>query len=275
MLNLKNRRTKMEKRKLSPTQVASNYGPVPSDPNIYMDQSRMKDYPEVTLWNFLEERPDIPYEKWAMDIGSDLTTEHDAKVLTNLDINQQDWLDFMINNKETCQKKAYERRPYHNGVSDLTMDLPMKAGYNHRNTVEYNWGLYGDSNKKIKDMLGSRKVWEDTIGIDYDTALCRLLAYLPGNTLPWHDDNLGNWCRDNANLNPNMDTGMCDLGPIKRYLVMITDWHWGHVLQFQNSFFPKWKSGEVYDLPMYQPHCSTNMGIRLKLTCSISGAKIK
>jgi len=99
-----------------------------------------------------------------------------------------------------------------------------------------------------------------------------LLAYLPGQILPWHHDNLGNWCRNNKNLNPDIDAKMCDLGPIKRYLVMITDWHWGHVLQFQNSYFPRWKKGEVYDLPIPQPHCSANMGMRLKLTCSISGA---
>ena len=40
------------------------------------------------------------------------------------------------------------------------------------------------------------------IGIDYDTALIRLMAYLPGQTLPWHHDNLGNWCRNNKHLNP-------------------------------------------------------------------------
>ena len=70
----------------------------------------------------------------------------------------------------------------------------------------------------------------------------------------------------------DFDAQMCDPGPIKRYLVMITDWHWGHVLQFQNSYFPRWKKGEVYDLPIPQLHCSANMGMRLKLTCSISGA---
>ena len=112
----------------------------------------------------------------------------------------------------------------------------------------------------------------DKYGIEYDTALIRLVAYLPGQILPWHHDNLGYWCRNNKDLNPDIDAQMCDLGPIKRYLVMITDWRWGHVLQFQNSYFPRWKKGEVYDLPIPQPHCSANMGMRLKLTCSISGA---
>jgi hypothetical protein len=259
-------------RKLRPSEVMSNYKDIPADIGIYTRESEMKQYPEVELWDFIEQRPDKAYEKWAYDIGSDLTTEYEAKPLNRLDINEEDFIDFMMSNKDTCQKKFYEKRPYHNGISELTMNLPMKCGYNHRNTIEYNWGLYGDSNERIKELLGSRKVWEDKIGIDYDTALIRLLAYLPGQILPWHHDNLGNWCRNNKNLNPDIDKQMCDLGPIKRYLVMITDWHWGHVLQFQNSYFPRWKSGEVYDLPIPQPHCSANMGMRLKLTCSISGA---
>lgn len=260
------------KRELKPSQVASNYKNIPADPKIYVETSLMAKQPEVTLWDFIENRPDKEYEKWAKDIGSDLTTEYEAKPLSCLDINEQDFIDFMMDNKETCQKKYYEKRPYHNGISELTMNLPMKCGYNARNTIEYNWGLYGDSNDKVKELLGTRQVWEDKIGIDYDTALIRLLAYLPGQILPWHHDNLGNWCRNNKNLNPDIDSQMCDLGPIKRYLVMITDWHWGHVLQFQNSYFPRWKKGEVYDLPIPQPHCSANMGMRLKLTCSISGA---
>ena len=33
--------------------------------------------------------------------------------------------------------------------------------------------------------------------------------------------------------------------------------------------------GEIFDLPIPQPHCSANMGMRMKVTCSISGAKIK
>ena len=261
--------------RLKPSQVMSNYKDIPADINVYIDESIMAKQPEIDLWEFMERRPDKEYEKWAKQIGSDLTTEYMARPLSKLDIDENDFFDFIKNNRHTCQKKYYEKRPYHNGYSELTENMPMKCGYNARNTTEYNWGLYGDSNERIKELLGSRHVWEEKIGIDYDTALIRLLAYLPGQILPWHHDNLGNWSRNNKHLNPDIDKQICDLGEIKRYLVMINDWHWGHVIQFQNSYFPKWKSGEVYDLPIPQPHCSANIGMRIKLTCSISGAKTK
>jgi len=253
-----------------------NYNPLPSDITSYVKDSVMAKTPEVDLWGFMEKRPDKEYEKWATDF-SDMTLKkkYDAKPMFKLNLNQDKFFTFMKNNKDTCQKKFYEKRPYHSGINDLTLGLPMKAGYNNRNTVEYNWGLYGDSNERLKDMLGDRKVWDEKIGIDRDTALLRLLCYMPGNTLPWHIDTLGNWCRENKDLNPSLDTLSCDLGPIKRYLVMITDWHWGHVIQMENSYWPNYKSGDVFDLPLGVPHCSTNMGVRLKLTCSISGAKIK
>ena len=262
---------KMEK--ISPSKATGTYKGIPDDIDIYIKESVMAKHPEVTLWDFLEQRPDKEYEEWAIAIGSTTTETWDAKPISRLDLDENDFIEWMQNNKHTCQKKYYERRPYHaDGYNELTLNMPMKCGYNPRNTTEYNWGLYGDSNTQIKELLGTRKVWEDKIGIDYDTALIRLLAYLPGHTLPWHHDNLGNWARNNSHLKPDIDTQMCDLGPIRRHLVMISDWHWGHVLQIENSYFPRWKSGEVYNLPIPRPHCSTNMGIRLKLTCSISGA---
>ena len=261
------------KRKLKPSEINANYGALPKDINSYINDSIMTKQPEIDLWEFMQTRPDKLYEEWAYEVDSDTTTTYDAKPFTRLDINEKDFFDYMRDNKDTCQKKFYERRPYHNGRSELTENFPMKCGYNSGNTVEYNWGLYGNSNEEIKSMLGTRRVWEDKIGIDYDTALIRLLCYMPGQILPWHVDNLGNWCRNNKQLNPDIDTRMCDLGPIRRYLVMITDWHWGHVIQFENSYFPNYKSGDVFDLPIPRPHCSANMGMRIKLTCSISGAQ--
>ena len=83
---------------------------------------------------------------------------------------------------------------------------------------------------------------------------------------------MGNWFKQNKNVNPNINTMTCDLGNIKRYFIAISDWHWGHILQIANSYFPKWKSGEVYDMPTGVYHLSANIGIRLKITASITGA---
>ena len=73
----------------------------------------------------------------------------------------------MLNNKHACQKKYYERRPYcSSGDSELTSNYPMKCGYNARNTIEYNWGLYGDSNEQVKRLIGDRSVWDNILKED-------------------------------------------------------------------------------------------------------------
>ena len=92
-------------RKLKPSEVMSNYKDIPADPKIYVETSLMAKQPEVTLWDFISSRPDKEYEKWALEIGSDLTTEYEAEPLSKIDINEQDFIDFMMDNRDTCQKK--------------------------------------------------------------------------------------------------------------------------------------------------------------------------
>ena len=256
-------------------ETVGEYENVPEDINYYVENSRMAQQPEVTLWDFIDNRPDLEYIKFCEETGADLTTEIDASQLllgTLPGIKEENFYEWCMNNQHTCMKKYYERRPYHKGINEFTLDLPMKCGYNHRNTCDYNWGLYGDSNEQLQECIGGKEAF-DLIGLDYDTTLCRLLVYMPGQVLPMHYDYLGGWCRENSQLNPNMEKQVCDLGPIKRHLLMVSDWHWGHALQFANSWFPKWKAGEIYNLPIPIYHTSTNFGLKLKITLSLSGVQ--
>jgi hypothetical protein len=252
------------------TLLGESYTDLPKDPKDLLKKSKMANSPEVTLEDFLETRPDQIYEKYAISTGADTTTEYKAKPLHRIKVIPEEYEQFMKDNMKHCEKKYYEKT-YQKGVNELTLNLPLRCGYNHRNTCEYNWGEYGDTQKKLKYIIGGKETIEDELGFDYETSSVRLLAYLPGQILPWHFDNMGNWFKKNKNLNPDIDTMTCDMGDIKRYFIAITDWHWGHFLQIANSYFPKWKSGEVYEIPKGVYHLSANIGIRLKVTASITG----
>lgn len=256
---------------------------VPENVDYYVKESRLINQPEIDLWQFCETNANREYLDHSFSTGANLDKDYVAKPIHHLNLDSKEWLEWALKNKNTCQKKYYEARPYHVGSAIPLMEMPMQVGYNHRNTVEYNWGLYGNAAEEIKELLGGRSVFEE-MGFDYDSALPRFLVYMPGNVLPWHFDTLNGWCRENAHLNPRITddsdapmyepgTHICDIGFVKRYLVMVNDWHWGHMLQMENSFFPRWKSGEVYDIPANVYHLSANAGIELKMTCSITGAK--
>ena len=66
----------------------------------------MAKQPELTLWEFMETRPDLDYERWAIKIGSTLTETYEAKPFARLDITSKTFGSFMENNKHTCQKKV-------------------------------------------------------------------------------------------------------------------------------------------------------------------------
>ena len=98
--------------------IVAAEGYVPNDPKFYMDTSRMARYPEVTLWDFIENNPDKEWIEFCEGAGANLTDEHNAEdyFIGNFDAissKKDDFIDFMMNNKETCQKKFYEARPYH------------------------------------------------------------------------------------------------------------------------------------------------------------------
>ena len=71
--------------------IVTANGYVPEDPTYYMETSRMARYPEVELWDFIENRPDLEYIKFSEETGANLTETHNA----------EDWFigNFPINNK--------------------------------------------------------------------------------------------------------------------------------------------------------------------------------
>jgi hypothetical protein len=52
---------------------------------------------------------------------------------------------------------------------------------------------------------------------------------------------------------------------------MVSTWHWGQMLQLDNEVKTHWASGDVYDIPIGQWHCSANQGIMPKITVSLTG----
>ena len=92
------------------------YKDLPSDPRELIANSKMVHSPEVTLEDFLNDKPDREYEQYALSTGANLKSEYKAKPLSRLKLDQKQFEMFMQENMEHCEKKYYEKT-YQAGVN--------------------------------------------------------------------------------------------------------------------------------------------------------------
>jgi|10_taG_2_1085330.scaffolds.fasta_scaffold29909_2 hypothetical protein len=136
----------------------------------------------------------------------------------------------------------------------------IRAGYTKQNTQKYQ--LYND--KRIPKILYD--IAEMTGLENYSLALFR---QDPGQSNPWHFDT----CRGVVEKYRKQGIELTDkdIKRIKRYLIVLEDWDWGHFLQVGNNVLSQWHAGDVYTWEYGMYHTSCNAGIKPKLTAHITG----
>ena len=86
----------------------------------------------------------------------------------------------------------------------------------------------------------------------------------PGNTLPWHFDTFSEYAH-------RYNIEQTEIRKIKRYLMFLKDWHWGHILQIGNNVLHQWRAGDTVMWPYGMYHLACNGGITSKWTLQITG----
>lgn len=212
----------------------------------------MIEQPNLDPWTYYKEQRGQYYVDFANRCGATLPpqTEYADK-----------FIEYILQNEESCQKKWFHPRDILSAESNHEMGLPVTVGRHQGNTFEYNWGLHGNTNEDIKNLIGIPNLLE--MGYDPLTVLCRLIVYMPGHGIPWHRDTLDGWRQRFPEHHGKI---------VKRKLLMVSDWHWGHIFQLGNSVISQWSSGNVYDIPLGEWHLSSNSGVMPKISVSITGS---
>jgi len=256
---------------------------------------KLSTMPELDLWTFLDNKSNSHYlDTVAETNGIYAKDERTAPIvaMSNVGDIEAAAYEYISTHRDLCQHKCYEEKGYHSENIRPYMRLPGEIGYNHRNTSEYNWGLRGDSNEHLKELAGGREGFKK-MKLDYDRALTRMLVYLPGNNCPYHFDMMEGWAVLYEDLNPHIVRGpefiqamkdgqsrhdmaalnTCDLGLVVRRMVTVTPWEMGHVIGMENEYFPRYDSGDCFDIPACIYHWSTNAGIKPKITLLITSVE--
>lgn len=241
----------------------------------------------MNTWEFIDSGAGAEYTRFALESGADLTGKHDLELVTNIGDIHEKVYKWALANREKGQMHANALRDYHVGdTRDMTY-MPTTVGYDLRNTGHVNFGLVPEVNEELKELIGGREAF-DKMGLLYEHSLCRLMLQPPGFVQPFHADILQNWRDRNPEINPHMVTqtefaasgydeelaiknSRCDLGEVRRYIVAVTPWHWGHIIMMKNSITADWKSGDVFNSPPGVWHLTANAGVQLRMSMTISG----
>lgn len=89
----------------------------------------------------------------------------------------------------------------------------------------------------------------------------------PGQTFPLHIDNL-------TGTRMNQERHAIDEDPslAARFEIQLTDWEWGHVWGYGNTFWKQWRKGEVVHHDWRDiPHYTANAGQKPRVTLQLTG----
>ena len=184
----------------------------------------------------------------------------DVQPITHLSINTQEWIDFTIEQFDNAQQKWEEPKKHYTGQSNRLAELNNKLGRNKHNTFELNYGMNGDTNDIMKQMLGHDNI--SRLKADPDTILIRLIVKFPGHGVAWHFDDAGSYGKKFPSA---------DKTKLRRLWWSIDDWKDGHAMQISKTVLTNYNKGEVYDIPFGLGHASSNFGYCPQYTISFTG----
>lgn len=193
----------------------------------------------------------------------------DVKPLVQLDVDPQQWIDFTVENFHNAKQEWEMPKEHYPPHSKEWATINNAIGRNKHNTFELNYGTLGDTNEKLKALLGYDNL--ELLNVDPATVLITLLVKLPGHGIAWHQDDAGSYRKKFPHLKLDAVNNKTNQGTLKRLWWSVDDWHDGHAFQISKTVLTHWKAGEVYHIPWGHGHASSNFGYCPQYTVSFTG----
>jgi len=203
----------------------------------------------------IEEKPWQEMEQYFNDLPV-----AQVPILHTLDIDTQEWIDFTVENFELAQQKWESPKEHYSEYSNKWASVNNQLGRNEHNTFELNYGMLGDSNEKLKTLLGDENIKK--LKADPDSILMRFIVKMPGHGIAWHLDDAGSYKTKFPNA---------DVSKLKRLWFPVQDWKDGHAFQISKTVITNWKAGQVHQIPFGLGHASSNFGYVPQYTVSFTG----
>ena len=185
-----------------------------------------------------------------------------APYVTRVNINSDDWVQYTVDNFELAQQKWEKPKEHYGKEENLIANINNKLGRNEHNSHELNYGINGNTNDELVELLGEENI--DKMGIQQDGVLIRLIVNMPGHGVAWHHDAANSYFRKFPEYQGTLDD-------LTRLWFSVVPGVNGHVFQIGSSMLYNWQAGDVWHIPWGVPHGSINFGYNIKYTVSLTG----
>ena len=123
----------------------------------------------------------------------------DVNLITTLDIKTQDWVQFTLDHFRDVQQKWEKPKEHYAEFSNELASVNNLLGRNEHNTHELNYGMNGDTNQALKELLGEDNIAR--LNVNPDSVLIRFIVKLPGHGIAWHYDDAGSYKKKFSEFN--------------------------------------------------------------------------
>jgi len=189
-----------------------------------------------------------------------------AQYITKIDIDSDAWTQYTIDRFDLAQQKWEKPKEHYSAEENKIASTNNKLGRNEHNSFELNYGINGNTNQELIELLGKENI--QRMGIEQEGILIRLIVNMPGNGVAWHHDAASSYLKMYSDYNGTLDE-------LTRLWFSVVPWYNGHVFQIGSSMLYNWQAGDVWHIPWGVPHGSINFGYNIKYTVSLTGRKIR
>ena len=187
-----------------------------------------------------------------------------APYITKINIDSNAWTQYTVDNFNLAQQKWEKPKKHYAEEEKIIASVNNKLGRNEHNSFELNYGINGNTNQELVEMLGAENI--ERLGIQPEGILIRLIVNMPGHGVAWHHDAANSYFNKFSDFDGTLDD-------LVRLWFSVVPGENGHVFQIGSSMLYDWQAGDVWNIPWGVPHGSINFGYKIKYTVSLTGRK--
>jgi len=179
------------------------------------------------------------------------------KILSNIESIRNEWNNQSIEEIEKSVSKKGER---HLAIMQGQKQDKLRAGYRLDQPMYCVHNCNDDS-----------YFYEFAKEIGLENSLARYHVQFPGEVTAWHTDIFSPAHEFLVEVEPETDDTVGLDKKIRRILISLEEWDWGHLMLFGKTSWINWHAGDVIYWDYGVPHGSANMSYTPRISVSITG----